>query len=57
VNIELLPNMTNVIRFPVEQRPSYELVTEIEPDIREVMGVADAFGLEGYDPNLQDATD
>jgi len=55
----MLPGLTNVIRFPVEQRarPSYELLVEIEPDIREVMNVAEAFGLEGVDPTLKDATD
>lgn len=59
MNIELLPGLTNVIRFPVEQRarPSYELLMEIEPDIREVMNVAEAFALGSYDPNLRDATD
>ena len=59
MNIEMLPGLSNVIRFPVEQRarPSYGLMTEIEPDIREVLNVADAFGLEGTDPNLKDATD
>ena len=59
MNIEMLPGLTNVIRFPVEQRarPSYELLTEIEPDIREVMNVAEAFALDSYDPNLKDATD
>jgi len=59
MNIEMLPGLTNVIRFPLEERarPSYELLGEIEPDIREVMNVAEAFGLDGYDPNLKDATD
>jgi len=59
LNIEMLPGLTNVIRFPVEQRarPSYQLLVEIEPDIREVMNVAEAFGLEGVDPTLKDATD
>ena len=59
MNIELLPNLTNVIRFPVEEvaEPSYELLTEIEPDVREVMLVAEAFQLEGDDPGRQDATD
>ena len=59
MNIEMLPGLTNVIRFPVEQRarPSYGLLVEIEPDIREVLNVAEAFGLEGTNPNLKDATD
>ena len=55
----MLPGLTNVVRFPVEQRarPSYALLLEIEPDIREVMNVTEAFGLDGYDPDLKDATD
>ncbi len=59
VNIELLSNLTNVIRFPVEQvaRPSYDLLAEIEPDIREVLATAEAFGLGACDPYLQDASD
>ena len=59
MNIEMLPGLSNVIRFPVEQRahPTYALLTEIEPDIREVLNVAEAFGLEGTDANLKDATD
>ena len=59
MNIELLPGLTNVIRFPLEERarPTYELLREIEPDLREVMSVAEAFGLAGYDANLKDATD
>ena len=59
MNIELLPNLTNVIRFPVEQvaRPTYDLLAEIEPDIREVLATAEAFGLGACDPHLQDATD
>ena len=59
MNIELLPGLSNVIRFPVEQRarPSYALMAEIEPDIREVMNVAEAFGLGGAEVDLQDATD
>ena len=59
MNIELLPGLSNVIRFPIEQRasPTYALMAEIEPDIREVMNVAEAFGLEGAEPNLKDAAD
>ena len=39
----------NVIRFPVELRakPSIEVLMEIQPDVREVMLVAEAFGLDG----------
>ena len=41
----------NVIRFPVELRakPSIEVLMEIQPDVREVMLVAEAFGLDGPD--------
>ncbi len=59
MNIELLPGLTNVIRFPVEQRvrPSMLVVHEIAPDIREVLMIAEAFQLDGYNPGLTDATD
>ena len=48
-----------MIRFPVEQvaRPTYDLLAEIEPDIREVLATADAVGLGACNPYLQDATD
>ena len=37
MNIELLPGLTNVIRFPIELRaaPSMDVLYEIEPDSRE----------------------
>ena len=46
--IELLPDLTNVVRFPVERRvaPSMELVSEIAPDCREVERVGETFQLE-----------
>lgn len=45
---ELLPGMTNVVRFPVERRacPTLDLLREIAPDVRELLAVADAFGLD-----------
>ncbi len=48
MRIELLPGMTNVMRFPVERRahPTLDLLREIAPDARELLSVADAFGLE-----------
>ena len=48
MNIELLPGLTNVVRFPLEQRvaPSMELIFEIQPDCREVERVGEAFRLE-----------
>lgn len=48
MNIELLPGLTNVVRFPLEQRmaPSMEMIFEIQPDCREVERVGEAFQLE-----------
>jgi hypothetical protein len=48
MRIELLPGLTNVIRFPVERRarPTLDLLREIAPDPREVGNVAEAFGLD-----------
>ena len=59
MNIEMLPGLTNVVRFPVEERarPSYELLLEIEPDLREVLNIVDAFGIEGVGAGLMEATD
>jgi len=47
MRIELLPGMTNVVRFPLELRvePSLDLLCEIAPDSREVDLVAEAFDL------------
>ena len=47
MNIELLPGLTNVLRFPLEQRiaPSMALIFEIQPDCREVERVGEAFHL------------
>ena len=49
MRIEILPGTANVVRFPVERRarPTLDLLREIAPDVREVLSVADAFGLEG----------
>jgi hypothetical protein len=46
--IELLPDLTNVVRFLIERRvtPSIELVFEIAPDCRAVERVGEAFRLE-----------
>ena len=59
MQIEFLPGLTNVIRFPVEERvrPSIMLLHEIEPDVREVMNVAESFQFAGPDLGLTDATD
>ena len=54
MRIELMPGMTNVVRFPLENRvqPSIALLRAIAPDCREVELVAEAFDLEG---SLQEA--
>ena len=59
MQIELLPGLTNVIRFPLEERvrPSIMLLHEIEPDVREVMNLAEAFQFAGPDLDLERATD
>ncbi len=59
MNIELLPGLTNVIRFPIELRaaPSMEVLYEIEPDSREVSLVAESYMLELPEPELFDLVD
>ena len=59
MQIELVPGLTNVIRFPIEDRvrPSIELIYDIQPDAREVLAVAEAFYLESCDLNLQHVVD
>jgi len=54
MSVELLSGMTNVVRFPVERRarPTLELLRGIAPDVREVMNVAEAFGMERPLPDL-----
>ena len=50
---------SNVIRFPVELRakPSIDLIYEIEPDVRDVMLIAEAFGFEQPDLDARDDAD
>ena len=59
MNIEMLPGLGNVIRFPLEQRvsPSISLLNEIQPDVREVLLIEEAFQLDGMDDGLFVATD
>jgi len=59
VNIELLPGLTNVVRFPIELRaaPSMEVLYEIEPDSREVSLIAESYMLEMPEPELFDLVD
>ena len=47
MRIELMPGLDNVIRFPAERRvrPTLELLYEIAPDVREVLCVAESFGI------------
>lgn len=48
MNIELMPGLTNVVRFPVKERvaPSMAVIHGIEPDVREVLQVCEGFFLE-----------
>jgi hypothetical protein len=59
VNIELLPGLTNVVRFPIELRaaPSMAVLYEIEPDSREVSLIAESYMLELPEPELFDLVD
>lgn len=59
MRIELLPGMTNVVRFPVERRarPTLELLREIAPDVREVMAIAEAFDLAVPATGLRERVD
>jgi len=59
VNVEMLPGLDNVVRFPIELRvaPSMEVIYEIEPDCREVFQIAESFKLELPDPDLANQVD
>jgi len=59
VNIELMPGLTNVVRFPVEERvaPSIAVIHGIEPDVREVLQVCEGFFLELPDPEHANQVD
>jgi hypothetical protein len=59
MRVELLPGMTNVVRFPVERRarPTLELLRGIAPDVREVLNLAEAFGMEMPLPDLRERVD
>ncbi len=59
MRIELLTGTTNVMRFPVERRarPTLDLLREIEPDVREVLQVAESFQLPLPGAELRDAVD
>jgi hypothetical protein len=59
MSVELLFGMTNVLRFPVERRarPTLELLRGMAPDVREVMNIAEAFGMERPVPDLRERAD
>ena len=59
MQVELLPGMTNVVRFPVERRAraSLGLLREIAPDVREVLSLAEAFDLDMPVPDLRARVD
>ena len=59
MRVELLPGMSNVVRFPVERRahPTPELLREIAPDVRVVLNLAEAFGMEAPMFDLRERTD
>lgn len=59
MRIELLAGMMNVVRFPTERRarPTLDLLRAIAPDVREVLNLADAFGIEAPVHDLRDRVD
>jgi hypothetical protein len=59
MRIELLPGLTNVVRFPLERRAraTLQLLRDIAPDVRELMSITQAFGLAAPVSDLRDRTD
>jgi hypothetical protein len=59
MRIEILDGTANVVRFPVERRvrPTLDLLREIAPDVREVLLIADGFGLEPPVLDLRERVD
>jgi hypothetical protein len=59
MRIELLPGMTNVVRFPVERRarPTMALLRELAPDVRRVFNIVEAFDLEMPALDLRERVD
>jgi hypothetical protein len=55
----LIAGTSNVLRFPVElrERPSFLLLADLAPDIREVLLIGEAYGLAPPDSDLCDRTD
>jgi hypothetical protein len=59
MRVELIPGMKNVLRFPIERRmpPTLDLLREIAPDVREVLSIAEAFGMEPPAHGLREPVD
>ena len=59
MRVELLPGMKNVLRFPIQRRarPTLDLLREIAPDVREVLNMAEAFGMEPPAHGLREQVD
>lgn len=59
MRIELTPDMTNVVRFPIERRtkPSLDVMRDIAPDSREVSLVIEAFGFDDCIDHVRDEAD
>jgi len=57
--INLTPGMKNVLRFPIERRlpPTLDLLRENAPDVREVLNIAEAFGMEAPAHTLREQVD
>ena len=56
---EAMEEWTNVVRFPsgLAMRPSMERLREMEPDVRDVLFVADSLGLAMPPADLRDRVD
>lgn len=56
MRVELLSELNNVFRFPVERRarPTLDLLSEIGPDVRQVMIHAETFDLDMPPDDLRD---
>ena len=59
MRIDRMPGAMNVLRFPVElrERPSVDLLRRLAPDVRKVLAVAEAFGLEAPELGLRGLVD
>ena len=59
MRVEMVAGFDNVVRFPAERRarPTLELLWELEPDVRWVVGLAETFELEMPDYTLSDTAD